>query len=50
MDTEGRGKGKKLREDAKRKTEEETAQGKKGKWLVVGPRGRRRLVRTERVE
>ena len=41
---------KELREEAERKTTEAVAQGKKGKFLVVGQRGRRRMVWTDRVE
>ena len=38
---------KKLKEEAEKKTEEAVKDGKKGKFIVVGPRGRRRTVWTE---
>ena len=41
---------KRLREEADRKTEEARKEGKEGKFLVVGQRGRRRVVWTERTE
>ena len=47
---EARKEEKKLREEAERKTEEAKKEGKKGKFLVVGQRGKRRVVWTERVE
>ena len=47
---EGRKIERELREEAERKTAEAAAQGKRGKFLVVGQRGRRRLVWTDRVD
>ena len=47
---EARKEEKQLREEAERKTEEAKKEGKKGKFLVVGQRGRRRIVWTERME
>ena len=41
---------KNLREEAERRTNEAREQGKNGKFILVGPRGRRRLVWTERTE
>ena len=41
---------KEIREEAERKNEEAKKEGKNGRWIVVGPRGRRRLVWTERVD
>ena len=38
---------KKLKEEAEKKTEEAVKDGKKGKFIVVGPRGRRRTVWAE---
>ena len=45
---EARKEEKELREVAERKTEESKKEGKKGKYLVVGKRGRRRMVWTDR--
>ena len=45
---EARKEEKELRELADRKTEEAKKEGKKGKFLVVGQRGRRRVVWTDR--
>ena len=45
---EARKEEKELREVADRKTEEAKKEGKKGKFLVVGQRGRRRVVWTDR--
>ena len=39
-----------LRDEAERKTKEANEQGKNGKFFLVGPRGRRRLVWTDRTE
>ena len=44
---EARKQEKSLREEADRKTEEARAEGKTGKFRVVGPRGRRRMVWVE---
>ena len=41
---EGRKIEKDLREQAEKKTEEAAKEGKKGKYIVVGPRGRRRTI------
>ena len=41
---------KELREEAERKTEEAKKEGKNGKFVVVGPRERRRMIWTERVD
>ena len=45
---EARKEEKELRELAEKKTEEAKKDGKKGKYLVVGQRGRRRVVWTDR--
>ena len=47
---EARKEEKELRELAEKKTEEAKKEGKKGKFLVVGQRGRRRMVWTDRVD
>ena len=39
-----------LREEAERKTNEAKNDGRVGKFILVGPRGRRRLVWTERTD
>ena len=39
---------KSLREEAEKKTMEAVENGKKGKFIVVGQRGRRRMVWTDR--
>ena len=44
---EARKQEKSLREEADRKTEEAKKEGKKGKFRIVGPRGRRRMVWVE---
>ena len=41
---------KELREEAERKTQELRNEQKNGRFIVVGPRGKRRLVRTEKME
>ena len=47
---EARKEERRLRDEAERKTEEARKDGKKGKFLVVGQRGRRRIVWTDREE
>ena len=47
---EARKEEKELRELAEKKTEEAKNEGKRGKYLVVGQRGRRRVVWTDRVD
>ena len=41
---------KEKREEAERKTEEARKEGKNGKFVVVGPRGKRRLLWTDRID
>ena len=47
---EARKEEKRMKEEAESKTEEAKKEGKVGKFLVVGQRGRRRVVWTERME
>ena len=47
---EARKEEKQLREIADKKNEEAKNEGKSGKWVLVGQRGRRRLVWTDRVQ
>ena len=47
---EARKEEKQLRELADKKTEESKNEGKRGRYLVVGQRGRRRIVWTDRVD
>ena len=47
---EARKEEKRMKEEAESKTEEAKKEGKVGKFLVVGQRGRRRIVWTERTE
>ena len=47
---EARKEEKQLKELADEKTEEAKNEGKSGKWIMIGQRGKRRLVWTDRVQ